>query len=513
MINKRVMKIIDILLQKDEYITIDTISKDLEVSNKTIRNDLQLVQEWLAENDLKLIKKTGVGVTIEGPKDNKLRIADTLKQKNKELIDFSPDARKIYIAMRLLTSEHNYRIYELANELYVSRATIHKDINEVSKLLNAEKIKLFRKNNNGLHIEGKERNKRNLLLELMVHDNGYHSFANIVNNDAYECDGSMVFEGLDINDDEIKEFVTLLRNSMNPYLSSLTFDSLIFVLLHILISLLRVQSKQYVTLSKHFIKELENQPLYEETHQITDTLSKHYDISFNETEIRYLQVYFVSMQNSKQINKDDEKEAKEIYNALITSWSEQLQLPFHEDKNLYKSLYSHLYPAVTRFRHNIGIENPLIIEIKKLYKNTYKIVEKSVDYINNTYDISVSEDEIGYLTLHLAAALEHFKEPLHTILVCNGGMGTSTLLTQKLMRQIPEIEIVSQASFISIYEESLQHIDLIISTVELHLQTSVPILKISPILEDYDIVRLKDIVKEYYKIKNDPLLRKMKDAQ
>ena len=56
--NKRIMKIVDVLLKQDSYITIDKISEELAVSNKTIRNDLQIVDQYLEENNLKLIKKT-----------------------------------------------------------------------------------------------------------------------------------------------------------------------------------------------------------------------------------------------------------------------------------------------------------------------------------------------------------------------------------------------------------------------------------------------------------------------
>ena len=66
MVNNRFLDVIKILLEHDDYITINAISKRLQVSNKTIRNDLKQVEEWLKENDLTLVKKTGVGVTILG---------------------------------------------------------------------------------------------------------------------------------------------------------------------------------------------------------------------------------------------------------------------------------------------------------------------------------------------------------------------------------------------------------------------------------------------------------------
>ena len=56
MVNNRFLDVIKILLEHDDYITINAISKRLQVSNKTIRNDLKQVEEWLKENDLTLVK-------------------------------------------------------------------------------------------------------------------------------------------------------------------------------------------------------------------------------------------------------------------------------------------------------------------------------------------------------------------------------------------------------------------------------------------------------------------------
>ena len=70
----------------------------------------------------------------------------------------------------------NCRIYELSEQLYVSRATIHKDLLALSNDMNIYDITLHRKNNNGISIEGKEKNIRNFLLDLMLKDNGYQLF-------------------------------------------------------------------------------------------------------------------------------------------------------------------------------------------------------------------------------------------------------------------------------------------------------------------------------------------------
>ncbi|WDC84775.1 helix-turn-helix domain-containing protein [Caloramator sp. mosi_1] len=61
MSQERVNKIIEILLEtNDSYITIDNIAEKLNVSNKTVRNDIKLVENVLLEKDVYVEKNRGM---------------------------------------------------------------------------------------------------------------------------------------------------------------------------------------------------------------------------------------------------------------------------------------------------------------------------------------------------------------------------------------------------------------------------------------------------------------------
>ncbi|VFC86075.1 PTS operon transcription antiterminator [Clostridioides difficile] len=60
--NKRLLDIAELLLNSSDYITVDTIAEELKVSNKTIRNDLVILDEWLLEFNLSLDKKLVQGL-------------------------------------------------------------------------------------------------------------------------------------------------------------------------------------------------------------------------------------------------------------------------------------------------------------------------------------------------------------------------------------------------------------------------------------------------------------------
>lgn len=67
----------------------------------------------------------------------------------------------------------------------------------------------------------------------------------------------------------------------------------------------------------------------------------------------------------------------------------------------YKRLITHLRFSIERMEKGKTIQNPLIDKIKKEFKPTYKVAEKIALEMADKLNIIVSEDELGYITLHL----------------------------------------------------------------------------------------------------------------
>ncbi len=502
--NKRILEIIRILLQQRNYITIREIAELLNVSNKTIRNDLALAEHYLAEYHLSFRKKTGTGIRIEGTESGKLSLLESVSQKILLPGGFSPTARKIYIGLRLIACTENCRIYELASELFVSRATIHKDITALSERFKDCQIRIVRKNNNGIFLEGKERHLRDLMFDLMTEDRGYSEFLRIVQDPSCSCIGAFPFEALDYTDRDICRFVRLVIESGGLYVNRLPFNALITVLLRVFISLIRILDDYPIRLSADFMSELANEPLYPEARLLTQALEQEYQMTFSEEELRYLQTHLLALQN-KHLAPDSEKTAaRKLTDELLAEWERLLNLPFTKDQVLREALTAHLAPAITRIRHGIPLENPMMDTIQAHYSNTFQIVKKSLHTLKQSDLGQMNEDEAGYLAIHLAAALDRAKKPLKTVLVCHGGGGASALLLQKLSTQIPEITVIAQESFLTIQHADLSQAELIISTLELNLSTDIPVLQVNVLMYDHDIRRLKEIAQAYYKKKNTP---------
>ena len=68
--NERVAYILDDLLNRSDWVTVDELSEILYVSRKTISVDLKQAEEFLARFDLHIVRKSHYGIQIEGTEFN-----------------------------------------------------------------------------------------------------------------------------------------------------------------------------------------------------------------------------------------------------------------------------------------------------------------------------------------------------------------------------------------------------------------------------------------------------------
>ena len=96
---------------------------------------------------------------------------------------------------------------------------------------------------------------------------------------------------------------------------------------------------------------------------------------------------------------------------------------------------------------------------------------------------AVSEDEVGYLTVHFQAAMERQIARKRVLLVCSTGIGTSHLLKSRILRAFPEWTIVDVISAANLSQVLPDNIELIISVAY-----------VTAFFNDADIKRVTEMV-------------------
>lgn len=79
------------------------------------------------------------------------------------------------------------------------------------------------------------------------------------------------------------------------------------------------------------------------------------------------------------------------------------------DHNIIFPMADHLEFAVKRIEKGEEISNPLIDDIKILFHSEFKIAETIRPLLKEQFNIEISDDEIGYVALHVHSAISNDK--------------------------------------------------------------------------------------------------------
>ncbi|WP_297637199.1 BglG family transcription antiterminator LicT [uncultured Clostridium sp.] len=108
-----------------------------------------------------------------------------------------------------------------------------------------------------------------------------------------------------------------------------------------------------------------------------------------------------------------------ITKDIVTLAEEKLKITLNEV--IYIILTDHLFFAVTRKRENIRIDNPILWEIKSLYKKEFKVGLVGIEIVKKYTGVSLSEDEAGFIALHIinAALNEDMSNTMNITIMTN----------------------------------------------------------------------------------------------
>ncbi|MGW9019788.1 BglG family transcription antiterminator LicT [Priestia megaterium] len=77
------------------------------------------------------------------------------------------------------------------------------------------------------------------------------------------------------------------------------------------------------------------------------------------------------------------------------------ELDCHLNETIYLSLTDHIHFMLTRMQEGLTVRNPLLWEIKKFYKDEYRVANHAVQIIENRTGIQLPDDEKASIALHL----------------------------------------------------------------------------------------------------------------
>lgn len=491
----RILEITKILLEHDQPITISSIAEQLQVSSRTVRYDLKKLNDLICRSQishLALCKKTGVGIRITGDAHTKQLLLEKIKESLKEKAPCSPEERKDYILSELFFSQSKINMKDLADQLYVSRATIYKDLMNIEEWLKPYRVQINNTKKQGIELMGKEEDLRNAISELMITYGKQEELSKsfkFVTKDSLLKLKSLI----DIDYLKIEEIVSSIEKELEFKFSREAFASLV---LHIAIAIKRLMEGKDIQLTKEILDQLLKREEAPIAKKMAKDIQKAFGVNLPDEEIGYLLLHIIGAKkrhNDKAFNIDlvNEEDLATIMAKEIIEISERaISLPLTQDKQLLNGLILHLRPTINRLKYGLTLKNPIIEDIKQNYPDIYGVAWMTSVVFEKYLDQNIGEEEIGYLAMHIGASVERNKNLYRVLVICHSGIGTSQLLSARLKRAFRQIEIVDIISSLECAHFDLTNIDFILSTVP--ITSTKTVIEVSPVLTQYDIKKIQN---------------------
>lgn len=226
-------------------------------------------------------------------------------------------------------------------------------------------------------------------------------------------------------------------------------------------------------------------------------------MEFPDSEIEYIAIHLEGkkmMLNSTVAEETEgnlviNQEISDLVGFMLSAVYDAFKFDFRDDLELRMSLSQHLVPLVVRLQHDMKLTNPLLKDIKERYSLAYTMATTACVILNHKFHKIVKEDEIGYIALLFALALERKKTAIakkNILLVCASGKGSAQLLLYRYKTEFgPYINKLSVCDVGRIQEQDFTDIDYIFTTVPIPVKVPVPIQEVEYFLKSSDIQAVK----------------------
>ncbi|MFU0769260.1 BglG family transcription antiterminator [Staphylococcus pasteuri] len=466
---ERQVKLIELLRNNQgNYLKSDDIASFLNVSNKTTRTDIKIINSQFMEDIIISIKSKGYILNTEryNLEDIDEKLADYLNKNEKLLIK---------IAYQMLMYEQSITISQLINQFKITKKEVIDYIYRIQMWCEKFDVIIEIKKKKGVFVRGSETDINNAILHL-----------NQLSNQNHRVEDLILHELPQAHIDTIKHIIEDKLSNHGIHTSYLQIEQLI---IHLILILKRqfISEKSWhisdeaLIISNEVISDINKRLRYRLSHQTAQLFSFFISYHFNKFELGFEKVFIES-----------------YIQQLITKMEQKMNIRFSSDIILKDNLFAHFSRTYLRIIKEVYINNPLTSEIKVLYPYVFNVLYDIIQQLSYDSGIELSEDEIAFLTLHFQASIDRNEvSQINVAICCYYGLGISQLLETKISKLNQYIKVTDILKLEDIESYHFENVDILITThdISAELQKNLEIIKVSPLFSDEDKLKLNQIVK------------------
>lgn len=489
------------------------------------RNDILILKEFLHKNNMQLKELIGLlnlkersikykidninYVLSESGYDIKLKFEHynlMLTDKEKKLsqflrnfkienYSFNKSERVEVLEFAYLFTLKAYKAEELEGVLNMGRSALKSDLYELKKSFARENLSFSSTPKLGLSVKGSENTIRRLMIERILKYFYVKDFNKLLlKDDTCMISRAVEFFAKNILSYDVKkifDMLKLLEKKMNKVMSEEGFRVL---LIYVLVSSFRTGKFPLAA------EDVSNESFLKsagEYKMINEAVKEAGETAFNEYEILKFTEYLLGTYsyNFEYSFYDNWVKMETLAKEMIKNIEEETGI-LVTNKKFEEEVIRYLRPAIYRIKNDIQNTAVDYKKVMERYNFLYKATEKSLKSLEEFLGKKIDANEIAYLTVYLRMAVENYRKnekretDKNIVVVCKYGYGTSQLIKGRLdyIYRVKDIKVLPYEEYLSY---NLDNIQLIISSLNLEKSDrNIPIIKVSPLLDDNDIKKL-----------------------
>lgn len=400
--------------------------------------------------------------------------------------EYLPKNRVSIIISKLLLSDEPVDIFDLADEMYVSRPTIESDLNRIKRIVSQFQLTLHTQNDM-VFLDGGEKEKRKLT-SYMINNEQYSDVMSTGNtkylSHAYQSD--------------------FLKKSLMKIFDECYFAyndySLNNIILHLIITIDRLKRNYELTdvLPFNMVTGIEKRAAA----RIASFIEEAFEVKFSDSEMLNLALFLscnlstidYSFVNSKNLGAYIDAQSMELTESVLKMMKEYYDIDEFDD--IFITRFGlHINNMLKRLRNHYSIRNPITDEFMLTYPLIYEIAVSVADRIHAKTGYIIERDEIALIALHIGSFLENNqknKHKLSAVYIYSNYHNFYQYNIEKIQKQFQDSLNIKYKISVDAYVNSDMKADIIISECPMPNQD---ITAVSPFVTDLELSAIQEKIK------------------
>ncbi|GAA2241143.1 BglG family transcription antiterminator [Herbiconiux moechotypicola] len=462
-------RLLEFLAETDDWVTAGELADRLGVTTRSVRSYVTSVKS--AAKPLDVIASSTSGYRLN--REAYASFVGGLRSRD------APRERVHHVIRRLGDSPTGIDVYEIAAELYVSESTVESDLRKAKLLVEEAGLSLVRRGS-VVTLEGSELNRRRLLSRIF-RDESAQGFLDLENIQREFSSKNLA---------AFKSSLLTMLDGNGYFVNEYSINN---VLLHLAIAVDRAAKNQPIDIA-------DESELSETIRSIADQLDalvrSHFGSGLGRRELVYLSVLLTT----RVLTPGHDESAESIADSYldpddladmrrIVALASEEYLVDLDDEDFIVRLSLHIRNLVARAAENSYSRNPMTRSIKGSYPMIYELAVFIASQVQRRHAITVNDDEIAYIALHVGSYLERQnlrEERVSCAIVCPGYYDMHLMLRKKLEAELGgelQVDVVITRADV---DWSALSSDIVVTTIPVPAARD-NVVVIQPFLTDADV--------------------------